>query len=137
MGGNIFIGSGGKMFIEHNSMKESGKPSKHQPVVGPANENGLQVTHSGIEILDQDGNVTVHLPDGLCYAVANERIVGGRLGHRYSLTAIGAPMPFLYIHQMVELINAEKATSKCSFSISGGLGGGQVSWHLITIIKPN
>jgi len=73
--------------------------------------------YNGIARLDSNGEATVVLPDWL------EAL---NTDFRYTLTAIGAPAPNLYI--------AEEVTGN-RFKIAGGSAGAKVSWALTGIRK--
>ncbi|MBO6739771.1 MAG: hypothetical protein JJ916_07925 [Phycisphaerales bacterium] len=71
--------------------------------------------YNGVITLDADGNAVVDLPD---YFEALNR------DFRYQLTAIGAPMPNLYIASEI---------SSNEFSIAGGVPNAKVSWEVMGI----
>jgi hypothetical protein len=69
--------------------------------------------YNGTAVLDANGEATIQLPAYFSAVNTGE--------YRYSLTAIGAPMPNLYIAQEVE---------GGTFKIAGGAPGKKVSWTL-------
>ncbi len=71
--------------------------------------------YNGVALLDNDGNAIITLPD--YFEALNKTF-------RYQLTAIGAPMPNLYI-------SSEVSTNE--FAIAGGAAGAKVSWQLTGI----
>lgn len=76
--------------------------------------------YSGTALLDGAGGVTIDLPP--YFAAVNK-------GPRYTLTAVGAPMPML--HVAVEISDAALASGgQCSFRVGGGAPGGKVSWEV-------
>src|SRR4030095_8302577 len=68
--------------------------------------------YNGIVSLDNNGDAVVEMPDW--FGALNRNF-------RYLLTAVGAPMPGLYI--------AEEITNN-RFKISGGMAGMKVSWQV-------
>ena len=120
-----FGASGTKSFrIDHPSDPQN-KYLLHYSVESPEVLN----TYSGKITLDDAGEAVVQLP--AYFASINK-------DPRYSLTAIGAPMPMLHIAQEISeaaLKVGERAEPKqvvppCSFRIAGGVAGAKVSWRV-------
>jgi hypothetical protein len=77
-------------------------------------------TYSGTVVLDGDGGARIDLPH--YFAKINK-------DPRYTLTAVGAPMPLLYVAQ--EISDAAMANGgSCSFLIAGGVAGKKVCWEV-------
>jgi hypothetical protein len=85
--------------------------------------------YSGVVVLDGLGEASVELPR--YFARINKE-------PRYTLTAMGAPMPMLHIAEEVEesslqaaaVIQSGEAAPVCTFRISGGVPGKKVSWRV-------
>ncbi len=85
--------------------------------------------YSGKATLNENGEAVVELPS---YFAAINR------DPRYTLTALGAPMPLLHIATEIDdgALSAAAAARpgaaipRCRFSISGGVPGGKVSWRI-------
>jgi len=85
--------------------------------------------YSGTVILDANGEAAVELPG--YFAAINKT-------PRYTLTAVGLPMPLLHIADRIsdEALRAGERTAPgqpipaCSFRIAGGAPGGEVSWEV-------
>jgi len=85
--------------------------------------------YSGKVMLDGAGEAVVELPH--YFAKINK-------DPRYTLTAVGAPMPMLHVAEEIDEAalsageNAEpgEAGPLCSFRIAGGAPGGKVSWRV-------
>jgi hypothetical protein len=85
--------------------------------------------YSGKATLDAAGQVAIDLP--LYFARINR-------DPRYTLTAMGAPMPMLHIAEEIDesALTAGAASEPgegvpvCSFRIAGGTPGGKVSWEV-------
>lgn len=120
------FGAGGtKSFrIDHPSDPEN-KWLLHYSTESPEVLNA----YSGTTTLDGVGEGTVELPE--YFARINTQ-------PRYTLTAVGAPMPMLHIAQEIseaDLIAGAAASPAdgvplCRFRIGGGAPGGKVSWRL-------
>ncbi|MGO8929798.1 MAG: hypothetical protein ACLQU3_23270 [Limisphaerales bacterium] len=102
--------SGGSFKIDH-PLDPANKYLSHSFVESPDMKN----VYDGVVTLDARGEATVSLPEW--FEALNKDF-------RYQLTAIGAPQPNLYIAAEV---------SGNSFKISGGAGGGKVSWQVTGI----
>src|SRR5205823_3609523 len=77
-------------------------------------------TYSGTAVLDGDGGARIDLPP--YFAKINK-------DPRYMLTAVGAPMPLLYVTQ--EISDAAMSSgSRCWFVIAGGVAGKKVCWEV-------
>jgi len=76
----------------------------------------VQNVYNGVVTLDANGEAVVTLP-----AYFSALNVGP---YRYQLTAIGAPMPNLYIAQKIQ---------GNSFKIAGGAPGQEVSWEVTAV----
>jgi hypothetical protein len=85
--------------------------------------------YSGKVALDNAGEAVVELP--AYFARINK-------DPRYTLTAVGAPMPLLHVAEEIDegsLLAGEKAAPgdavpACSFRIAGGAPGAKVSWRI-------
>ena len=99
--------AGGSFKIDHPLDPEN-KYLSHSFVESPDMMN----IYNGIAALDNNGDAVVEMPEW--FATLNRDF-------RYLLTAIGAPMPGLYIAQ-------EIADNR--FKISGGMAGMKVSWQV-------
>lgn len=90
--------------------------------------------YSGTTLLDGAGGAVVQLP--AYFASINK-------DPRYTLTAIGAPMPMLHIAEEVSadaLLAGEQAkpgepVPQCMFRIAGGAPGAKVSWRVEAVRK--
>jgi hypothetical protein len=102
--------SGGSFKIDHPLDPEN-KYLSHSFVESPDMKN----IYDGVVSLDQDGEAVVEMPEW--FGTLNRDF-------RYLLTAVGAPMPGLYI--------AEEITNN-RFKISGGMAGMKVSWQVTGI----
>jgi hypothetical protein len=120
-----FTASGSKAFrIDHPTDPEN-KYLLHYCTESPEPQN----SYNGIVTLDDRGGATVTLPS--YFALINT-------DPRYSLTALGAPMPLLHIGAEIDATvlaagnAAEPGESApvCSFRIAGGAAGGRVSWRI-------
>jgi hypothetical protein len=88
-----------------------------------------QNVYNGNATLDPDGHATVLLPS--YFAAINRE-------PRYTLTAIGAPMPMLHIARKIPAsdlaagaaTNPGETIPQVSFEIAGGAPGGEVSWRV-------
>jgi hypothetical protein len=88
--------------------------------------------YSGNIILDEAGEAIVELPD--YFATMNKE-------PRYTLTAVGAPMPMLHVAEEIsdeslaigEGIQAGEDAPTCWFRIAGGEPGEKVSWRVDAI----
>jgi hypothetical protein len=109
--GNLWC-SGTKSFrIDHPDDPEN-KYLVHYCAEGPEPQN----VYNGVVVLDGSGSARVTLPG--YFAKINR-------DPRYSLTAIGAPMPMLYVARKIDA-GAERS----DFVIAGGAAGGEVSWEV-------
>jgi hypothetical protein len=85
--------------------------------------------YSGNVTLNEQGAATIDLPS--YFASINK-------DPRYSLTAIGAPMPLLHVAQEIDAqaltagnaANPGDAIPACAFRIEGGAPAGKVSWRV-------
>jgi len=120
-----FGASGTKAFrIDHPADPEN-KYLLHYCAEGPEAIN----FYRGTVTLDATGSATVELPS--YFAAINT-------DPSYTLTAIGAPMPALFISRQIDAAAlAEGAAAEpgrpiplCSFDISGGVPGAKVSWRI-------
>lgn len=117
--------SGTKHFRIDHPMDPANKYLFHYATESPEVLNA----YSGKIILNNAGSATVELP--AYFATINK-------DPRYTLTAIGAPMPLL--HVAVEISDADLAAGEkvapgdavpsCSFIIAGGVPNGKVSWRI-------
>lgn len=117
--------SGTKSFrIDHPADPEN-KYLQHYSAESPEVIN----FYSGKIALDERGEATVELPG--YFASINK-------DPRYTLTAVGAPMPMLHIAEEINaeaLLAGERAkpgepVPTCSFRIAGGVAGAKVSWEV-------
>jgi len=111
-GGNLSISgniskAGGSFKIDH-PLDPANKYLYHSFVESPDMMN----IYNGVVVLDEAGEATVTMPDW--FEALNRDF-------RYSLTAIGAPGPNLYV--------AEEVNSN-HFKIAGGKPGAKVSWQI-------
>ena len=107
--GNLTKGSGSFM-IDHPLDPEN-KYLSHSFVESPDMKN----IYDGTVLLDESGEAWVELPEW--FEALNRDF-------RYQLTAIGAPMPRLYIAQEIE---------EGTFKIAGGMAGMKASWQVTGI----
>lgn len=85
--------------------------------------------YSGTIVLDGTGAAVVALPH---YFASINR------DPRYTLTAVGAPMPMLHVSEKINAgdlaagaaAGPGEAVPPCSFRIGGGVPGGEVSWRI-------
>ncbi len=113
--GNVHVtgnlsASGTKAFKIDHPLNPSDQYLYHYAVESPQVQN----MYNGTIVLDAKGEAVVTLPD--YFAAIN------RGEFQYQLTAIGAPMPNLYI--------AEEITGN-HFKIAGGVAGKKVSWLIM------
>ena len=110
----------GNVYVTGNLSAEGTKPFKIDNPLNPARQYlyhyavespQVQNMYNGTIILDAKGEAVVTLPDYFSAVNSGE--------FQYQLTAIGAPMPNLYI--------AEEITDN-HFKIAGGVAGKKVSW---------
>jgi hypothetical protein len=97
----------GSFKIDH-PLDPANKYLYHSFVESPDMKN----LYDGVVVLDDRGEATVTLPDW--FEALNRDF-------RYQLTAVGAPMPGLYVAQKV---------AQNHFRIAGGEPGGEVSWQV-------
>lgn len=117
--------SGTKSFRIDHPDDPTGKYLLHYSVESPEVLN----TYSGIVPLDDAGEATVELP--AYFAKINK-------DPRYTLTAIGASMPALYIAAEIDAAALKageaalptEAAPLCTFRIAGGAPGAKVSWRI-------
>lgn len=76
--------------------------------------------YSGTVTLDASGGATVTLPE--YFGLINK-------DPRYSLTAIGSPMPMLHVAEEIGTSEGEGAIGR-TFVVAGGTPGGKVSWRV-------
>lgn len=79
--------------------------------------------YTGNAMLDADGSVIIQLP--AYFAKINT-------DPRYTLTAIGSPMPMLHIAEEIS-IESISAEGLCTFRIAGGAPNGKVTWRVEAI----
>lgn len=103
-----FAASGTKSFVIDHPFDPEGMTLTHYCTEGEAPLN----VYSGKAQLDGEGRAWVSLPDYFEEINADPR---------YSLTAIGAPMPGLHVASEVRANR---------FEIAGGVPGGRVSWRV-------
>jgi hypothetical protein len=117
--------SGTKSFrIDHPADPEN-KYLLHYCSESPEPQN----VYNGMVTLDDRGDATVVLPS--YFAAINK-------DPRYTLTAVGAPMPMLHVGAEIDgaalsagaKIEPGQAIPACSFRIAGGAPGGRVSWRV-------
>jgi len=85
--------------------------------------------YSGTAVLDSAGEAEVELPR--YFAKINK-------DPRYTLTAVGAPMPMLHVAQKISdeslaigaSLEPDQAAPLCTFRIAGGAPGMEVSWRI-------
>jgi hypothetical protein len=106
------IKAGGSFKIDHPLDPEN-KYLSHSFVESPDMKN----IYDGVVSLDQSGEAVVELPDW--FGALNR-------DYRYLLTAIGAPMPGLYVASRID---------NNRFRIAGGQPGHDVSWQVTGIRK--
>ena len=102
-----FSASGTKAFKIDHPLDPANQYLYHYAIEAP----DVQNLYNGTSVLDAKGEAVVTLPDYFSAVNSGE--------FRYTLTAIGAPMPNLYIAQ--EVIGN-------TFKIAGGVPGKKVSW---------
>jgi hypothetical protein len=107
--GNV-IKEGGSFRIDHPLDPEN-KYLFHSFVESPDMKN----VYDGIAVLDSKGEATVTLPDW--FESLNKEF-------RYQLTAIGKPLPNIYVAEEVK---------DNHFKIAGGKSGSKVSWQVTGI----
>lgn len=81
-----------------------------------------ELTNSGMVHLNQDGQTTVTFGAKLCGSDENAQPTHQ---HTYQLTAVGCPMPNLFVASEVA-----ETEDGCAFSIAGGKPGAKVSWRV-------
>jgi hypothetical protein len=106
--GNLSV-SGSKAFKIDNPLDPAGQYLYHYAVESPQVQN----VYNGTIVLNAKGEALVTLPDYFSDVNRGE--------FQYQLTAIGAPMPNLYI--------AEEIKGN-QFKIAGGAAGKKVSWMI-------
>ena len=109
--GNLSVG-GSKAFQIDHPLDPAGRYLYHFAQEGPEVQN----VYNGLVTLDANGEAVVALP-----AYFSALNVGP---FRYQLTAIGAPMPNLYIAQEIQ---------DNAFRIAGGAPGKKVSWEVTAV----
>ena len=114
--GNVYIHGrldveGAKHFMIDDPIDPSNKYLYHASV----ESSDMKNIYDGIAVLDMKGEAVVIMPEW--FDALNKDF-------RYQLTAIGAPMPGLFIAQEIK---------NNSFKISGGKPGNKVSWMLTGI----
>jgi hypothetical protein len=100
--------TGTKSFVIDHPLDPANKTLNHYSTEAPEPLN----TYSGVVVLDSQGGAIVDLPE-YCEAINKD--------FRYQLTAIGAPMPGLYVASKVEHNH---------FRIAGGRAGMEASWSV-------
>ncbi len=106
--GNFNVSSGTKNFMMDDPLDPANKYLQHASVEAPDMIN----LYNGIALLDAHGEAIVQLPQW--FGAINKDF-------RYQLTAVGAPMPNLYIAEEIK---------DNQFKIAGGGAGGKVSWQV-------
>jgi hypothetical protein len=114
--GNVYIHGkldveGTKHFMIDDPIDPSNKYLYHASVESPDMKN----IYDGVLLLDKKGEGMVTMPEW--FDALNNNF-------RYQLTAMGKPMPGLFVAQEI---------SNNSFKISGGKAGGKVSWMVTGI----
>jgi hypothetical protein len=117
--------SGPKSFRVDHPRDPENKYLLHYSIESPEVLN----LYSGKVTLDERGEAVVRLPD--YFAAINK-------DPRYTLTAIGAPMPNLHVSEEIDetALSAGakaapgQAAPMCSFRIAGGAPGKKVSWRV-------
>ena len=107
-----FSASGSKSFKIDHPLDPAGRYLYHFAQEGPEVQN----VYNGVVTLDASGEAVVALPAYF------EALNAGP--YRYQLTAIGAPMPNLYIAQKIQ---------GHTFRIAGGVPGMEVSWEVTAV----
>ena len=107
-----FSASGNKAFKIDHPLDPAGRYLYHFAQEGPEVQN----VYNGVVTLDASGEAVVALPAYF------EALNAGP--YRYQLTAIGAPMPNLYIAQKIQ---------GHTFRIAGGVPGMEVSWEVTAV----
>jgi hypothetical protein len=105
--GNLSV-TGSKSFVIDDPRDPANASIYYAAIEAP---DRLNVT-SGTSLLDAQGNATITLPD---------YFTGITRDYRYQLTAIGTPMPNLYVAQEIQ---------GATFRIAGGQPGAKVSWEV-------
>ncbi len=115
----------GRVHVEGNFSASGSKAFKIDHPLDPANRYlyhfaqeapEVQNVYNGVVTLDANGEATVSLPAYFSALNAGP--------FRYQLTAIGAPMPNLYIAEEIQ---------RNSFRIAGGVPGKKVSWEVTAV----
>jgi hypothetical protein len=110
------VGASIKSFRIDHPDDPANKYLRHYCHEGPEPQN----VYNGTVILDGRGSATIELPHYFSKISRDPR---------YTLTAVGAPMPLL--HVSVEISeSALRDGGTCSFSIGGGAPGHKVSWRV-------
>ncbi|MGB9724286.1 MAG: hypothetical protein ACPL7G_10375 [Chloroflexia bacterium] len=109
--GNLAVG-GSKAFQIDHPLDPAGRYLYHFAQEAPEVQN----VYNGLVTLDERGEALVTLPDYFSALNAGP--------FRYQLTAIGAPMPNLYIAQEID---------GNTFRIAGGVPGKKVSWEVTAV----
>ncbi|MBC7227361.1 MAG: hypothetical protein H5T61_09015 [Thermoflexales bacterium] len=107
-----FSASGSKAFKIDHPLDPANRYLYHFAQEAPEVQN----VYNGVVTLDARGEATVALPDYFSALNAGP--------FRYQLTAIGAPMPNLYIAQEIQ---------GNTFRIAGGVPGKKVSWEVTAV----
>jgi len=105
---NGALAKGAGTFVIDDPLDPAGKLLYHSFVESPDAKN----IYDGIATLDENGDVTIQLPD--YFDALNDDV-------RYQFFAINQAMPNLYIKQ-------EEHDNQ--FAIGGGVPGGKVSWQI-------
>lgn len=101
-----FAASGTKSFMIDHPLDPANKFLLHYSVESPEVLN----MYRGTAVLDASGEAEITLPD--YFASIN-------INYSYHLTAVGAPMPGLYVKSEI---------SQSRFTVAGGVPGAKVSW---------
>ncbi len=110
-----FGASGPKAFCIDHPRDPANKYLLHYSAEGPEPQN----IYNGVVTLDGAGAAEITLPD--YFADINR-------DPRYSLTAIGAPMPNLHVAR--EIAGTSPLSERTTFRIGGGKPAGKVSWEV-------
>ncbi len=109
--GNFSVG-GSKAFQIDHPLDPANRYLYHFAQESPEVQN----VYNGVVTLDADGTALVTLPE--YFSALNSGVF------RYQLTAIGVPMPNLYVARKIE---------SNSFEIAGGAPGMEVSWEVTAV----
>ena len=113
----------GQFKIDH-PLDPANKYLSHSFVESPDMKN----VYDGVVVLDRKGKAEIELPDW--FGALNKDF-------RYQFTAIGAPVPNLYIAEEIsdKTTNYTSNNNNSRFKIAGGTSGMKVSWQVTGIRK--